>query len=434
MTRLLVASIYYAPDETGIAPYTAELCEHLAGQGYEVTALTGMPHYPAWRIDQAYRGRMEAREFRGGVRVLRRAHYIPSRHTALHRLAYEASFLASGLAGLRIERPHAVIGVVPSLGGGVLARVAAARYGIPYGIIMQDLVGAAAEQSGAGGGFFVTGAIRAAERLVMRNAASVAIVAEGFRPYVESLGVSPSRVRRARNWARTQPSTLDRAAARERFGLPRDATICLHAGNMGQKQGLETVLKCATLAREDKSLLFAFAGDGHQRPALEAMVRERQLGNVRFLGVLPGDAFPHALAAADMLLLNQRGSVRDMALPSKLTAYFAARRPVVASVHRGSEAAREVGESGGGIVVRPDDAAALLGAICRVGGDDGLAAHLAERGAAWAATALSKGAALRSYEQFVASVLAGAHRGRVHTAARTRRTVTTRPNEHRRAA
>jgi len=135
---------------------------------------------------------------------------------------------------------------------------------------------------------------------------------------------------------------------------------------------------------------------------------------VRFLPLHAQEAVSNVLAAADVLLLNQRGSVTDMALPSKLTSYFAAGVPVVAAVAAPSEAAREVEWSSGGIVVAPDDPRALLAAIHRVAADAGLATHLANSGRAYAASTLSQASALRGYEQLVASVLASSGRGRVH--------------------
>ena len=59
------------------------------------------------------------------------------------------------------------------------------------------------------------------------------------------------------------------------------------------------------------------------------------------------------LGAADVLLLSQRASVRGMSLASRLTAYFAAGRPVVAAASPGSEVAAEVRRSEAGVLVRP---------------------------------------------------------------------------------
>jgi glycosyltransferase involved in cell wall biosynthesis len=417
MTRLLITSMYYAPDETGIGPYATRVAEHLAERGYDVTAVTGMPHYPAWRIAGAYRGRWTVREVRGGVRLLRRRHLVPAAHGALPRALYELSFLASGLAALRVDRPHAVLGIVPALSGGVLARIAAQKFDVPYGLVFQDMTAQAAEQSGVRGGGRVAALVRLAEGWAAQRAAAIGIVAEGFRPYVEDMGVEPSRIRRVRNWARTAPVTARDVRARNdvraRFGWG-DATVVLHAGNIGAKQGLENVIACARMARTAApELLFVLMGDGSERSRLVA--KARGLDNVRFLPLQTDEMLPNALAAADVLLVNQRGSVRDMALPSKLTAYFAAGRPVIAAVDKESETAREVNASSGGIIAAPDDPNGLLGAIERVTRDDGLRRHLASSALTWASTVLAEEPALRAYEQLVASVLRSSGSGRVHT-------------------
>jgi glycosyltransferase involved in cell wall biosynthesis len=426
MTRILITGINYAPEETGIAPYTTKLAEHLARQGYQVTSLTGMPHYPAWRIADGYAGRMAVREVRNGVDIARRWHYVPKRQSALSRGLYEATFLAGGLTALTMPPPHAVIGVVPSLSGGVLARMAAARFRVPYGLVFQDLVGLAAEQSGVAGGRGVGGAVRAAEGWATRGAAAVGVIAEGFRPYVESLGVAPGRIRRVRNWTHTGEATVERDAMRAWLDLPQDALVCLHAGNMGFKQGLENVIEAARLAAaSDPRLLFVFLGDGNQREALVTLAGRYALSNVRFLPLQPQQIFPSVLAAADVLLINQRRSVDEMALPSKLTSYYAAGRPVVAAAAHGSETAREITWSSGGVTCEPEQPAALLDAVRRVTADAGLARHLAGSALRWAQNVLSEEAALRSYEQFVAAVLVAGRNGRIHTPDRARRRLQT---------
>ncbi len=421
MTRVLITGINYAPEVTGIAPYTTRVAEHLAGRGYRVTALTGMPHYPAWRVDDGCARRLALHEQRNGVAVERRWHYVPARQSAHRRALYEATFMATGLSALRTDPPDVVLGIVPSLSGGVLARTLATRFRVPYGLVFQDLMGQAARQSGIGPAAAVAPAVRAAEGWAAGAASGVGIVAEGFRPYVEALGVPPERIRRLRNWVHTGEATVEAAVIRARLGLPRDAIVCLHAGNMGLKQGLEQVIAAARLAATSTpEVLFVLMGDGSQRAMLTALSERYALSNVQFLPLQDEALLPSVLAAADILLLNQRDSVRDMSLPSKLTSYFAAGRPVVAAVAAQSEAAREVRQSSGGIVVEPERPAALLGAILRVARDPGLAAHLSQSGRHWSMDVLSEQAALQGYEQLLAAVLAKAPRGRVHTLARSR--------------
>ena len=119
--RLLITGVNYAPEETGIAPYTTGLAEHLVQRGHQVTVITGVPSYPQWRVYPDYRKVLLRREVRAGVELWRVRNYVPRRQSTLQRGLYEASFLLGGLAKLSASKPDAVLGVVPSLSGGMLA-------------------------------------------------------------------------------------------------------------------------------------------------------------------------------------------------------------------------------------------------------------------------------------------------------------------------
>jgi len=405
--RVLLFGINYLPEETGIAPYTAGLAEYLAGRGHEVTVVTGLPHYPAWRVFDGYRWRTWLREERNGVDLRRRWHYVPGKQSAIRRGLYEGTFFLTGLSALAFPRPDAVLGVVPSLSGGLLARLAARRFRVPYGLIFQDLMGQAAEQSGVNGGGRVARVVRAAEGWVARGAPAIGIIAEGFRPYLQSLGVDAKRIHRVRNWTHVEAPSMDRGLVRERLGLPKDVTICIHAGNMGYKQSLENVIECARLAAErDGRLLFVLMGDGNRRSYLEGLAGQYKLPNVRFLPLQSKAFFPNALAAADLLLVNQRGTVGDMSLPGKLTAYFVSGQPIIAAVARDSETAREVAASGAGVVVKPDDPEALLDAIAGLLKDPARCDRLGAAGRRCAREKLAPAAALTDYEAFILSLFA----------------------------
>ncbi|RKN12128.1 glycosyltransferase [Streptomyces radicis] len=390
--RLLLVSTNYAPEQAGIGPYATQIAEHLATRrAAEVHVLAGMPHYPAWRLDPAYRGRWRAEERRAGVLVHRRRHSVPPRQTAARRALYEASILAGGLvAPPRMARPHAVLAQVPSLAGGVLAARIARRHRVPYLPIVQDLMGAAAAQSGISGGGRAASAASAVERRVLRGATLVGVIHDSFRDRVRALGVPPERIRLVPNWSHVRaPSPGARAATRERLGWPPEATVVLHSGNMGLKQGLDVLIDAA---REAPELRVVLMGDGSQRARLAA--RAERLPNVTLLPPAADADFPEVLAAADVLVVTQRAAVLDMSVPSKLTSYFAAGRPVLASVAAEGGTAAEVRRSDAGRLVPPEDPAALAAAARKLAADPAAADALGARGAAYARDHLSRAAGL----------------------------------------
>jgi putative colanic acid biosynthesis glycosyltransferase WcaI len=398
--RILVIGINYRPELTGIGPYTAGLAEYLAMRGHEVTVITGLPHYPDWRIAKGTSRTLTRTESINGVCVVRTAHYVPSRQDAVRRAVYEGSFgLTALLAGISLDRPDAILGIVPSLSGGMLARVLSARHRAPYGLLFQDLMAPAASQSGIAGGGAVANATARAEAWASAGARAVGVVTKSFEPYLRSIGVPLDRIHQVPNWTNLSKPAMPVPETRTHFGWSPGDQIVLHAGNIGLKQGLEQVVRAARLcAQRDAHVRFVFSGGGNQASAIERSARG--LSNVSFLGVQPDGTHASLLAAADVLLLSEHPAQIDMSLPSKLTSYFAAGRPLVAAVADGGASASEVERSQAGLRVRPGDAEGLLAALTRLRVDPSLARKLGAAGAAYAekhttqSANLARGAAL----------------------------------------
>jgi GT2 family glycosyltransferase/glycosyltransferase involved in cell wall biosynthesis len=398
---VLILSSYYWPETAGNAPYVTGVAEYLAGRGHRVTVATGFPHYPEWK--SSARGFLGVRESHAGVEIRRRRHYVPRAQSALTRAAYEASLCAFGTTALPRHAPDAIVGVSPTLAGAVLARAAAAFYRRPYGLVFQDLQGPGASQSGVEGGRRIASLVELTEVRLARSAAAVGIIAEGFRPYFEQHGVHEDRIRRLRNWSQAAVATESVAEARARFGWSDSAFVCLHAGNMGHKQGLENVLRAAS-AVSDPDVRIVLAGDGNERQRLETLAADLRLANVTFLPPQPQGIYEAMLRAADVLLVNQRSTVGDMSLASKLTSYFMAARPVIGAVASSSETARELTLAHAGLLTEPDDPEALASAITWMKGHPSEADSLGEQGHAYAEAQLAPATVLAEYEAFVRSI------------------------------
>ncbi|MER5554626.1 glycosyltransferase [Streptomyces sp. NPDC002793] len=398
--RLLVVSTNYAPELTGIGPYATQLAEHWAASGARTEVLTGMPHYPAWRVDERYRGAWRREEDREGVRVHRRRHYVPPRQTALRRAAFEASVLVHGILAPPAGRFDAVVSQMPSLAGGVIAARLARRHRVPHIPVVQDLMGAAAAQSGIRGGDGAAAVAAKAERYALRGAALVGVIHESFVAGVTALGVDPGRIRVVPNWTHVRSPSGDRAATRARLGWAENTPVLLHSGNMGLKQGLDVLVGLARLAPDIRVVLM---GDGNQRDGLRE--RAEGLSNLDFLPPASADDFTDVLAAADVLAVTQRASVLDMSVPSKLTSYFVSGRPVAASVAGEGGTAEEVRRSGAGVLVPPEDPAALLTAVRRLASDPATADALGKHGPEYVARHLSREAGLARFDALLTEAL-----------------------------
>jgi len=190
---------------------------------------------------------------------------------------------------------------------------------------------------------------------------------------------------------------------KQRLGWRPDEFICLHGGNLGRKQGLDNLLDAALHLR-DSGVRIVLSGDGNDRERLENRARELGLDNVQFIELQGPGRWEAVMAASDLLLVNQRSSVTDMSLPSKLTSYFAAGRPIVAAASPDSETAREIAAAEAGSTVPSDDPVALSNAILALK-QSASAAELGARGRRYAERVLFPEIVLTEYDRFLEVIL-----------------------------
>jgi colanic acid biosynthesis glycosyl transferase WcaI len=365
--RILVLSVNYWPEETGIAPVVTSRSEYLASRGHDVTVCTTFPYYPQWKVDDRYRSKLWQRETHKGVEILRSWSWIPSRLSAITRILFEASFLAGNwLRTFSVRKPDLLLVVSPPLGLGITARLLSRIWGIPYVFDVMDLQPDAAVELGMLGSGALLRSLYRLEKSAYEHAGLVSTLTEGMRQRIISKSIPESKVTLFALSA--DPDLflvrrgIDGAAFRQRYGLD-GKFIVTHSGNMGVKQGLNVILDAAELSRNRPDIVYLLVGDGATRHELEARAAAQNLTNIKFLPVLTRDQFREMLAASDISLITQQRSVADIVFPSKTATLMTVGCPLVASVNPNSEVARAIRESGAGLVVAPEEPYSLLSAI-----------------------------------------------------------------------
>ncbi len=363
--KVLILSINYWPEVTGIGAFTTYRAEHLVAAGHQVEVCTTFPYYPEWKVPPPYVGRFAQVEERKGVKIVRSYAYIPNPVTAIKRVLFEASFiLFVTLRAMGRKRPDVLLVVSPPLGLAVAAILLSRLWRIPYVFDVEDLQPDAASDLGMLPKWAVK-ILYKVEAAAYRHAKLVTTLTASMRDRIVAKGVPGEKVELLE--PRMDDSLADLApeegkAFRLRYGID-DEFLVTHSGNMGVKQGLNVVLDAAALNRGDSTMLFLFVGSGADCERVRRRATEMKLGNVRFLPLLGEKDFRGLLAASDICLVTQQQSVSEIAFPSKIVTYLAAGRPIVGSVNRDCEVARVIEESGAGKVADAEEAAALSFAI-----------------------------------------------------------------------
>ena len=336
MSRVLLLTTNFWPEPTGIAVYTTDLAEALKNNEHHVTVLTSLPHYPWWKVPQEFAHLGEGLTSHKGIEIIRAKHLVPAKMNALLRMRFEFSLwwnLKRVSKRFKNNDFDAVIACMPTVAAGVIGNKIAKRLGVPFGLIVQDLSGAGAKQSGLRGGALISRIANLVEGSALHGAVSLVVVSPAMRDVVVGLGVESKRISQILNYSAKSIDAVDKLIARKTFGWAAGEFVVVHTGNMGAKQDMENVVKAADALGQNSVIKIYLVGHGNQENTLKHMCAGKE--NISVMTAVSDEDYSALLSAADLLLVNERSTQLEMSLPSKLTSYLYSERPVLAAVPRG---------------------------------------------------------------------------------------------------
>jgi glycosyltransferase involved in cell wall biosynthesis len=177
-------------------------------------------------------------------------------------------------------------------------------------------------------------ALRLQERLSIRFASAALTVNNALADRLVGLGVPAAKVTVILN--SPSPELFDASRQPARPFMADGRLRLVYAGALTPIYELDVAIRAvATIAagRPDLDVDLAIHGRGDSEPALQALAGELGIADrVRFLGRVPLEAVPAAVAAADIgLAPTRRDSFTERSLSTKIFEYAAMGKPVVAS-------------------------------------------------------------------------------------------------------
>lgn len=412
--RVLIYSYNYHPEPIGIAPLMTEMAEGLVKRGHEVRVITGMPNYPQRRIYDEYRGKWYMTEEKNGVTIQRSYIWVKPKPKLIDRLLLESSFvLTSFLQALRGWRPDVILLTVPPLPVCVPAALLGWFYNCPVVLNLQDILPDAAIHTGLLKNKHMIRVFSALEKFAYKTATAISVIADGFTDNLVKKGVPIQKITCIPNWVDVnfiRPLPKQGNAFRAENGLD-DKFVVLYSGNIALTQGLETVVKAASQLCHLPEIQFVIVGESKALKNLQAHCDACGATNVKLLPFQPRERLPEMLAGADVGLIVQKQNVVSFNMPSKTQVLLASGRPIIASVPSTGTAAKAIHQSGGGLVVRPEDPTALANAVKMLYDNATMAESLGKRGRQYALERYSFDQALNQYEALFSSVIAKSSSG-----------------------
>ncbi len=370
--RILLLNEYFPPDTAATAHMAAVVVDALA-ERHQVTVLCGRPSYDPSERHPFYLFR---RDRRGETIVERVGSTTFPRFRMRQRVWNYLSYVILSIPRALVVRTDVVMAMTDPPFEGIVGAFVAWLKGKPFVYNIRDLY---PEMALAGNIVRPSWWVRMWEELhrrALRRASRVIVLGDDTRQRIIAKGIDPARVVVVRDGTPMVPpvTALDHPVIQEvRSGFP---FVVLHAGNLGFYGAWETVIQSAKML-EREGVGFVFVGEGAMRSQVEDFAEG--VGNVSFQAFRPPDQVPYVMAAGDLHLVTIKRGFEGVVVPSKLYSILAAGRPVLALAPEASDAARIVRRLGCGVVVDPDDSAALAAVVKELAHDRERLAQMAER-------------------------------------------------------
>lgn len=352
--KILIISQYFYPEEFKIN----DLARELVSRGHLVAVLTGKPNYPKGEYYDGYqyKGVIEE-EYFGAIVIrvpLRKRGSGGGKNLALNYLSYVVN------ASKYIRKHKMVFDAILCFEISPITQAYPAlyckkKYGGKVLLWVQDLWPESVTAAGGVTNSFVLGVLNRLVKRIYKKSDVLMVQSEGFKESVLSKGDFASKIVYVPNWAEDlyleKKMLNDRAIA----DLMPEGFRVMFAGNVGNAQDVDSIIKAANETRTHLEIKWIIVGDGRARIEVEEQAKDLGLTEtVFFLGRHPMEEMPAFFSYADAMIVSLRDEyIFSLTVPAKTQSYMASGKPIVSMLN--GEGNRIVEEANCGLAAPSGD-------------------------------------------------------------------------------
>ncbi|MGM9453017.1 glycosyltransferase family 4 protein [Legionella bozemanae] len=363
--RILLISQYFWP-ETFIIN---ELVETLTQQGHTIKVLTGKPNYPNGEIFAGYTKKgIVSESFIPGVTVFRAPLRSRGKGGAKNLILNYLSFVMNGLRFF----PSAIKGesydVVFAFGLSPITSIIPAiflkwRLKSHLAVWIQDLWPESLKATGFIRNPFLLWLVGQLVRAIYYCSDTILAQSHAFKAPISRYAKENKIVYYPNSYNDSNSATTDVPQIPENLLNELNSKFCVvFAGNLGIAQSLPTLVDAAEQLQDLPDFRLVFVGSGSMSEWLSQQKKEKKLDNIIIAGRFPALEMPHILSRAAALLVSlKKDEIFSYTIPSKIQAYLAAGKPIIAALD--GEAARVVERAEAGLTCPSEDSQRLAQCI-----------------------------------------------------------------------
>ncbi len=362
--NILIVTQYFYPENFK----SNDVAFELKKRGHNVTVLTGLPNYPKGKIYEGYGLFKKRKETINGVKVIRSL-VLPRGKGGGVRLFlnyYSWAFFASIKAffmGLNNKYDAVIVHATSPIMQFYPALIIKKIQKIPVYFWILDLWPESLEVAGGIKNKWVLAYFRKLVIRFYKHSEKILISSKGFKKSIVEKGNFASKIVYFPNWAEDTIINGDK-----NYPIPNmpEGFKVMFAGNVGEAQDMDSIMKSALLLKEHKHIKFIIVGDGRKMPYVKDFIQQNNLENtVHCVGRFPIESMSSFFEKADLMLVSLKNNkIFNLTVPAKMQAYMGAEKPILAMLN--GDGADIIKESDAGFTVSASDSNALANKILEV--------------------------------------------------------------------
>ena len=392
---LLIISAVYPPEPVVSAKLSADLYQTLRADGKAVKVLHPEPTRP------------NGFKFDGALLTIEdevTAHSYTCPQSSLFG-RFKESFSFGKECAKYISEHHQKIACIYAnawpLGSQYRIVKAAKKYGIPVAMHVQDVYPESlTNKMPSIVGSILKAILLPMDKCILRNSDRVIAISEKMKAYlVETRGIDSGKVSVVINW---QDESEFLEFQKNAVAEPHDKFTFMYMGNIGPVAGVDLLIDAFEVAQL-KDVRLIIAGSGSMKESLKEKAKNNP--NIEFWDV-PNGKVPEIQSKADLMMLPIKKGAASSSIPSKLPAYMFSAKPILGSMDRDCDTAYAIIESGGGVIVEPenkDTLAKMMAEMIDKGNKE--LAELGMKGQKYALDHFSKKANLSNLKRIVSELV-----------------------------
>lgn len=330
--KILYVSQYFYPETFR----GNDIVFDLVSKGHDVTVLTGKPNYPLGFFYKGYKFWGIQNEQIHGANVIRIPTIPRGKGGAARLILNYFSFILFSFfpARFKVDTDFDIIFVqqlspvtmaLPAIWA--LKRNKKAKL---Y-LWVLDLWPESVTSTSGFSNRFVIGLLDKVVRYIYSKADNILVSSKLFEGSIK-LRSDNKRIMYFPNWAESLYENPEIKKDLELPVLPNGFNI-MFAGNIGEAQDFETILKAANLTKTE-SINWVLIGDGRKLNWVKSQVKDHDLHNVYIFGRYPIEKMPAFFQSADVMLLTLKKSpISELTVPAKLQAYMASGKIILGAIN-----------------------------------------------------------------------------------------------------